>query len=491
MGWPERPAGIREEDLTAPKRVLVFTFADVGSRMASPAMRMWEICRVLGQHCEVVLMSANTIPTQAPGFRLVSYSRAAIKDLGRWADVVVVDQETYRRYPRVGRFDRPLAIDLTYPTLIENLELKRQWESLDAWQQSFKMQFQRPEYLEPLRRGDFFFTASPRQRDFNLGLLTALGRVNPLTYYNDLELRQLIEVIPFGVPTEPPQHTQNVLRGVVPGIDRDDFLLLWAGGVWAWFDPWTLLEAMARMRSSLPRVKLYFMGITPPHPEIRWFPFNDRLLERARRLGVLDRNVFINTGWVEYHDRANYLVEADVGITTQAAHLETHLAVRTRAFDYIWGGLPLLMTTGDWLSDWAERTGLGLSIPPHNVGALVEAIRRLAEDEPLCRQMRERVREQAREWTWERVSQPLVEFCLHPFFAADRTFREKFDGKPRWRLEPKYHWTVLRRSGFKEFLRSFESLLPLRRIRVAFRDEGLRAGFRALRTELRFSGPVP
>ena len=43
-----------------------------------------------------------------------------------------------------------------------------------------------------------------------------------------------------------PSTGPDTLRGVVPGIGPDDDMLVWAGGVYDWFDPLTLVRAVAR-----------------------------------------------------------------------------------------------------------------------------------------------------------------------------------------------------------------------------------------------------
>ena len=52
---------------------------------------------------------------------------------------------------------------------------------------------------EQLLRGDFFICASDKQRDFWLGQLAALGRLNPATYDEEENLDELIRVVPFGL----------------------------------------------------------------------------------------------------------------------------------------------------------------------------------------------------------------------------------------------------------------------------------------------------
>ena len=63
-----------------------------------------------------------------------------------------------------------------------------------------------------LRAGDFFMCADERQRDYLLGLLSGLGRINPYTYQDDHSLRRLIDVVPFGLRATPSRHTRPCIE---------------------------------------------------------------------------------------------------------------------------------------------------------------------------------------------------------------------------------------------------------------------------------------
>ena len=92
-----------------------------------------------------------------------------------------------------------------------------------------------------LSRGDFFLCSSEEQRAFYLGFLAALGRVNPERVAADPDLQGLIAPVPFGVPTELPPH-----RPVLPPRRPGERRLLF-GGLYDWYDPWTLLDALERL----------------------------------------------------------------------------------------------------------------------------------------------------------------------------------------------------------------------------------------------------
>jgi glycosyltransferase involved in cell wall biosynthesis len=274
--------------------------------------------------------------------------------------------------------------------------------------------------LDQIRIGDFFLCASERQRDFWLGMLSALGRVSPVTYRDDPALRRLIDLVPFGIPSTPPRKQQTRIRGQIAGIGEDDFVLLWGGGIYNWFDPLTPIRAVARVAADEPRVKLFFLSTSHPRPEVPGTEMTRAALRLAEELGVLERHVFFSREWVPYSERADWLLEADVGLSTHQEHLETRFSFRTRILDYFWAGLPVLCTSGDGLADQIESQGLGLTVAPGDELGLCRAIRTMLEDDSMRREQSARVRKAAQELTWERVARPLVDYCDDPRPAADR-----------------------------------------------------------------------
>jgi hypothetical protein len=268
-------------------------------------------------------------------------------------------------------------------------------------------------------RGDFFMCASEKQRDFWLGQLAGVGRVNPLTYDAGESLESLIAVVPFGVTDDPPQATKPVLRDVVPGIGPDDKIVLWGGGVYNWFDPLTLLRAVDKLRRRLPEAKLYFLGLRHPNPDVGEMSMAVDALALSNELGLTGTHVFFNEDWVNYEDRANYLLEADVGVSTHLDHVETAFSFRTRILDYIWAALPIVATGGDALADVIDAHDIGLTVPPGDVDALEEALFRLLDDEQLNAECREALRRLAPSYRWSQVLRPLLEFCRAPVRAPD------------------------------------------------------------------------
>ena len=218
-----------------------------------------------------------------------------------------------------------------------------------------------------------------------------------------------------------------------PGIGVDDKVVLWGGGVYNWFDPLTLLRAMARLTVRLPNVRLYFLGLKHPNPHVGEMSMAVQTRALADELQLTGTHVFFNEDWVPYEDRQNYLLESDVGVSTHFDHIETAFSFRTRILDYFWAGLPVVSTSGDALSDMIEAAGAGIAVPPNDVGALEDALFDLLSDEQTRSACAMASAKLADELTWSRALEPLLEFCRSPRRAPDLV-DPLFDTHPSPRL---------------------------------------------------------
>jgi glycosyltransferase involved in cell wall biosynthesis len=374
-------------------RVLVVSSERVGPAMAGPAIRASELARVLtAAGHEVSLVAAGD-------------DRGEVGRLAAAQDTIVVQGWALERVPALAHAEAALVVDLYDPFALELLMLLERAPAAERAQaQANALRAMH----DQLRAGDFFLCASERQRDYWLGWLEALGRINPLTHAADSGLRTLIDVVPFGIPAEPPERTGPGCREAF-GIGAEEVVLLWGGGVYDWLDPVTVVRGAARVEG----VQLVFMAAGHPNPGQP----PSRALEEARREG--GERTHFNEAWVEYTHRADWLLDADVGVSAHLDHVEARFAFRTRILDYLWAGLPVLCTAGDALADEVARDELGLTPPPLDVDAWAEAIAALANDPDRRAGCAQRARARASEMTWERVARPLLEFCAAPRRAPD------------------------------------------------------------------------
>ncbi len=409
-------------------RVLMLASDYIGERMAGPGIRCVELGRQLvaaGHEVTIVAEGGTGLPD--PALTILSQVPPATLDqVARRHDVVFLQGFALEHYPDLRRVPAPLVVDLydPYPlALLDQLPPTGQQATYRRWNRAFR---------DVLRFGDYFLCASERQRDLWIGSLVAAGRINPRTWGEDPTLEHLLGVVPFGLPEEPPRRAGPGLRGTVPTITEGDTVLLWGGGIYNWFDVPTLIRALALAVERAPRLRLVFMSAAHPNPGIppqMWMPERARAL--AESLGLLNTHVFFNSEWVPYDERGSWLLDADCGVSTHYDRVETRYSFRTRVLDYLWAGLPLVVTEGDGFADLVSQRRLGWVVPPEDVPALAEALVEMAGKPELRREMGERVRASAEDFRWSELARPLAAFCERPRWAADRPRRRWVGRGPR------------------------------------------------------------
>jgi glycosyltransferase involved in cell wall biosynthesis len=394
-------------------RVLVVVGEPVGGAMAGPAIRAAELARVLSEHCQVTLAAPAPSRLDHPGVEVLeaaSSDFAVLLDALQSHDVVVAQQVP----PQLLRYVQKLPIryvaDLYNPLMIELLEALA--DAGAPREQSLARRLTRAVYAQ-CAAADFVICASEKQRDLWIGGMGLSGLIDLDAYRHDRTYRAFIDVVPFGLADAPPQPGPPVLKGVWPGIGADDRVLLWGGGIWRWLDALTPIKAVERLAARRDDVHLFFMGVERPGTTQMQIPSSaDEAIAYARERGLEGRCVHFNHGWVPYDERQSYLIEADVGISAHHDHLEARFSFRTRVLDYLWAGLPMVLTRGDSMADLAERQELGRTVDPDDSEAFAAACAALLDDPELLARTAARVRAVAPSFRWSEAAQPLVEFCL-------------------------------------------------------------------------------
>jgi len=381
--------------------------------MAGPAIRAWQIASALAQDHEVRLVTTSECTLTSPDVDVRHLTDA--RELEAWCDVMLLQGDALRDVP-LHATQKVVVVDLYDPFHLEQLERSRA-HGADVRRRGLEnaVALANSQCL----RGDFLVCASEKQRDFWLGHLAALGRLNPVSYDDDPTLRSLIDVAPFGIPAEPPQAGEPVLKGVVDGIGPQDRVVLWGGGIYNWFDPLTLIRAVDRLRGRRDDVRLFFLGMQHPHPDVPEMRMATQARALSAELGLTGTSVFFNEQWVAYDQRGRYLLEADVGVSTHLDHLETAFSFRTRMLDYLWAGLPMACTRGDVFARLVDEHGLGLTVDAGDVDGLADALDRLLTDDAFAAACRGRVAALAPSFHWSRVLAPLVAFSAAPRRAPD------------------------------------------------------------------------
>lgn len=398
-------------------RLLIVAGDVVGKRMAGPGIRAVSIAKALAPSMPVTLAlgvaGSEPVELDAHGVTVTTYSSRQELELLVAASDVVFCQFIDTNVARIA-VDRNvrLVFDLYNALPVETVGA----EVISGFSGAADKD---REYLELLKyfrfsaqAGSYFVASNERQRDYWLGYIMAAAGLLPST----LEHRSLDEVIglaPFGMEEQEPERRDHGLRGK-HGIGDDDIVVLWAGGIWDWFDAETPIRAIAQLSREDPRYKLVFYGTVHPNSVIGKPPAVQRAQDVAAELGVLGTSVVFLDEWVPADERADYLLDADMAISAHKDSLETHFSFRTRILDHFWATLPSIVSEGDWFADYIERNGLGVATSIGDVAATAAAIRSIAEDEGVAEAMRERIAGIREDWRWSATTAQLRDVILGP-----------------------------------------------------------------------------
>lgn len=397
------------------RKVLLISSGKVAQKMLGPAIRYFEFAKCLSASCDVILASAGETDLSVEQFQIFDYvgKESKLVKCAEQADIILLQGFILEDYPVFARVAKQkyLIVDLYDPYVIENLEVLKDH---DPAERKANYVYSGKTLENQLQMGDFFLAANQKQQDYWMGMLSSLGRVSPKVYDLSRNLNRLIGTVPFGIQDEAPVHTRSVLKGVWPGIGKDDFLLIWGGGVWNWFDPLTVIRAVGEITKTRKDIKLFFLGVKHPNPDLPEMKMLAKAVQLAKDLQLYDTQVFFNFDWVDYNDRQNYLLEADAGVSCHFDTLETRFSFRTRILDYLWAGLPIIGTQGDYFADLVQTKELGVTVGFEHVREMADAILKLADDKAFYAHCKENIAPVAEEYRWSRVSRPIMEFCKDP-----------------------------------------------------------------------------
>ena len=157
----------------------------------------------------------------------------------------------------------------------------------------------------------------------------------------------------------------------------------------------------------------------------------DNMTLRARQAreasdarGLTDSTVFFITDRVPYRDMGPHLLDANAAVSTYPDSLETRCCLGTRLTDYLWAGLPMVVSGARIQHDFIEGQGLGRCVRPGDPDALARAIlgtKRDVEQGAIDPAAFDRARER---FGWSAVTEPLVRWLAARVRRGDRARRD-------------------------------------------------------------------
>lgn len=337
---------------------------------------------------------ANVLRSDGHEVTLLSRDEITPESLGRTsadADVAVVQGHVANDFFSHARAI-PTVIDLYDPFIVENFHYY-------ASRGAEVFTHDHATLMNSLLRGDFFLCASPAQRLFYLGMLLAAGRLHPALFDEDPEAASLIGIAPFGV--QAPQQRQ-------PADLQNPQVLF--GGIYDWYEPIIAVDAIAIARETLPHVTLTFT--THPNPSIT--P-QGKAAEAMRYVRDRRYESFVRfEPWAEYERRGEFLARFAAALLTFRQSLETDLSMRTRIYDFLWAGIPIVTSSAPGTDELLMRYGAGAIVSSDSPREFADALIRVIRDQHAA--MTRGTEEFVGAHQWSRVLGPLRAFCRDPKF---------------------------------------------------------------------------
>lgn len=252
-----------------------------------------------------------------------------------------------------------------------------------------------------LARGDYFLCANIPQKHMYMGALGALGILNPYSYQNERVL-----LVPFGVERtihiDKPRNPYKEL-----GIKKDDFVLLWFGGLYPWFNIRPLLNAIKRLCSEDPHFKFVLVGGKNPynsHPDfIKQYTDTYGFMEKSK---LINKSVYF-IDWVDFADRMNWFKNANAVISINNVGDENNYSWRTRVMDFVGGEVPMITNGGDPLSDSLVESNAAINLPDTEESTLYETVKSLSQKPEILNETRHNLAMQKKLYHWDTVVDPL------------------------------------------------------------------------------------
>jgi glycosyltransferase involved in cell wall biosynthesis len=384
-------------------KVILYCADVVGKSMAGPAIRYWEMAKILSKIHKVILLTPNLSEISSPDFEIISYTNSLPVNVFQNADVIITQVMTFSLLQLAQKHNIKIIFDAYTPIFFEAQEIFR---SKPLKYRSLMSALLVKKTNLFFRSADGIICATGKQRDLWMGTLMSLNLIKPCRYDQDTTFRSFIDVVPFGLPSQPPQLQDSKLKKKF-SLKATDKVILWGGGIWNWFDPLSLIRAMKILSDERDDIKLVFMGMTHPNKDVPEMEMTQKALQLSTKLKLINHSVFFNHDWVPYEERQSYLLEANIGASIHFEDLETSYAFRTRILDYIWAELPILTTEGDTFAELVKSHNLGVVVPYGDEKAIANGILQIIDHPLTIKEIKNNLAELKKTLTWEQMIRPL------------------------------------------------------------------------------------
>ncbi len=305
------------------------------------------------------------------------------------------------------RPDQQLILDCYVPIYVE--VSARDSTDIDSEYHAFHGDVER--WAHVLKRGDVFLCASDEQRKYYKGVLSALGRINPATYG-----QELLIIVPYGIYREKPTATEKPITKLL-NKNSSERKILWFGGIYPWFDLRNLVDAVVLLNQSTS-AKLIIVGAKNPfndHPDFD--RIYQELIKHIEKIKA--KNTVIVQDWIEFDKRADWYLDSDLVVVISKEGEENELSWRTRLVDFVWADLPLLTNGGDPLGEVLIRNRAAERLSGLSPRAIADDLQRILHDAKKIKELQQNLSKLKKRYYWDFITKQLSEYVSRGIRAKD------------------------------------------------------------------------
>jgi hypothetical protein len=410
-------------------KIFISAYDVIGSNMAGPGIRSLAIAEGLCKDFDITLsIDENSQPDCINKSVKVIHESVVEWDSCEYFkqfDTAILPGSQRLKTNLPSPFPIPLVVDIYDPFVLENLELLADKpKSIRDYEYSRHLKA----LLEMILSGDRFLVTSDRTADFFNGMMTAWGVINPISS-KELLPEEMIINLPFGIPDDPiEQFSSDLPSDLVSRISQKDKLILWAGGLWDWLDPMSLVESMPQILDTYLDAMLLFTGYKHPNPHVPIMKMATDCIDKAKKIKLFDNRIIFRE-WTPYVERIPILKRTSLGVSLHKRHLETKYSFRTRLMDYIWGSIPMVLSEGDYLSgkliDMNVAEPVSMSDKNSVANAVIKMLGKMENPEARIF-MNDTFKTLQSEYTWSNLLKPLTSELKRIRKVQDDEYRANF-----------------------------------------------------------------
>jgi len=400
-------------------RIIILSDHDVleGKQTSSVAIRQISLAGILKHSHELTVATTygRKKNIKKNGIRIISGLKSInlIDDF----DVVLIElsssTSSIAYLYATSSYNKPTIVDSHYSIIFEKLVSLSNKDS-GVYEQKLQV------ISKIIEKGDHYICATPKLRDYYLGIISLIGKINHNTFNTEL-----VSTIPNIFETNFSSN-KRVLRKQY--FKKNDKVIISLGAIYPWFSPTPVIAAMPMILSRVEDAKLLILG--GKHPSGFYAEGYNNAVQLSKKLNLYRRSVhFLN--WVTKEESYAYTSEADLSVLISKDSLEDEFAYRTRTLTPLLLGIPTVTNGSDYISRLIHNYQAGVVLPNESPQTISRELTKLLLDKKLHRKAKRNTKMVITHIKRDINVKPLIKFLenpkIYPIVSKPQMIRRHFN----------------------------------------------------------------